>query len=664
MLITNQDVSNLLKFSKEIEKNIVLIATRGIKVDTVEAIFERRKISAKKFRDSYGIPIIEYFLAVVEGEKPLGACPFMSKLVHFLMQKGITPREVFDICMGLRKSLVAFLLRKDIANPALLMDEMAMVFDANLSGVLESFTDLYDKMQENLEHAKMKNKRWQQTSQIINAINTKIIIVEDGRIILANKTFLEMLNVDNLKELYQKHTNVFYFLEGVDVYEDEYQKNIQQWIEKVHQSNKTFKTKIYNQKLKKGFVFSGNITTMQMHQTTQYIITLNNISKYILDEKILKDMLTHDELTGFRNYATFEKLLGKIIQRAQRNDIKLFLAIADIPELREINENKGRNRGDMVICEVAEDLRYLVDSHIYLARLEGSRFGILIQYENEQTAYDWCVKLFNKMEQRAEKKTLAITEVDATESISKLMVRAYALIDQANTIEDSFVLHDFQDIIEYNKLPLQSQFTDKLSKLNSIEITVFYKELPLVSNAKILSVSDERINVKLSLKQIKAVQNDMIIYFKLTLFDTVKASIQSIDIDNQTVWIDRFRFDKHSPLRRKLYRIEADKNIKAYLAAGEREDDVEVLNMNIQYIAVKIGRKRSLDINSQVYLEMQLPLRDVFKQFSSNCTVTRIEKILGGYKLVLLCHLNNENQDMLSHYIANHQRDIIHDLQL
>jgi len=658
---------NLLLISNIIEENSLAIGSEWIKVKTVKSVFNARKISTKKFRDGYGIPIIEYFIAVVREEKELGNCPIMSKLVNYLLSKNITPKEVFDICMGFRRTLIAFLLtqKQVLKNPIPFMNEVATIFDANLSGVLDIFTDLYAKAQKKINSANIQKEKLEQTLKIINFINTKIIIVQDGRIILANKPFLEMLNVKDLKHLYLKYSRGFDFLSEINSYESEYKKNISLWIEKVCKSNKPFESEIYNEYVNKKLNYSGRITPLPGGENNQYIITFNNISEHIKNEKTIKDMLTHDELTGFRNYPTFEKFIAKKIESAKKEKSRIFLAIVDIPHLREINENNGIEKGDMVISEVAEDLRFFVDNNTYFARLEGSRFGILLQYPTEQASYNWCVELLHKMKQRDEKKTVAITEVDLTESINKLFLRSYDLIEHINYgSDDNYIMNDFENIIEYKDIPEQKQFIDKFSKIKSLDITLYHMELPIAAKVKILSVDANSVKIVLSSKQIIVSKNDMFVYFKLKYLGNIKANISNIDVDAKVITVDRFRFDKHTPLNRKIFRVKVQDKIKAYIRDANRDFDIEVLDINSECVAIFIDRKRNFDINSLVYLDILLPLSDSLKSFATNAVITRIDKVHKGYKFILLCHLDADNKQLLNRYIAKVQMDIIKDFNI
>ena len=661
----NTIAPNLLSFVDILEDKRTLIATNWVKNKVVKSVFAKRKISSKKFALSYGVPIIEYFISVVKGAKVAGDCPIMSKFVRYMISKDITPKEVFDICIGFRRSLITFMLSKQTVsqNPDVFMDEISEIFDANLSGVLDIFTNLYAESQKKIEIAKSQKDKLQQTLKIINSITTKIIIVQDGRIILANKPFLEMTGVRDLKCLYLKYNSGFDFLGEVSLYEDEYKEDISKWIEKICEKNKPFQCAIYNEKLKKTYSYSGRITIMPLENVNQYIIALSNISDHIKDEKAIEDMLNHDELTGFRNYPTFENLLSKMLDKAKENNNRLFLAIIYISNLRYINDVKGAGAGDMTISEVAEDLRFMANKNIYLSRLNGSRFGVLLEYETEQASYDLCVELFKKMKEHESKNIVAITEIDLTENINKSFLRSYDLIDQVSVSGEEKIAHDFDDIIEYIELPDQIEFTDRLAKIKSLNMTLYFMELPIVSDVKILSSTAENVQIALSAKQIKIAKVGMKVYFKLERIGDIKASIKDIDEDNRRVTVDSFVIDKNTPLNRIAYRVQAGDDIKAYISENGRDYKVKVLDMNSEYIAVSIDRKRNFDINSLVYIDMLLPISDVPEACVTNATVTRIDNVPGGYKMVLLCHFDTSTQELLSSYIAKHQMDIIKNFQ-
>jgi len=655
---------NICKVVTIIESNSLSIVDNWVSVQSVKSTLENRNISILKFKNNYALAILKYFIEIIKGNKKQGECPVMTKLVNYLLVKNISPKEVFDICMGLRKSFMLFILdiEKNSEKIVIYLDELSTIFDANLSGVLNIFTELYSNAQKKLQIAKDEKNKLHHIYKIINSIDTKLIIVQNSRIILANKSFLKLLGINNLKALYEKYKKGFCFFSDINIYEDYFKTDILQWMEELSTTIKVFKTTIYNRIENKPAYFSGYISKIET-PVIQYIITLNDITKEVENEQILKDNITHDELTGFRNYPTFEHLLTKKIKQAKKLKQRFFLAVADIVSLREINDKDGRKYGDAIIAEVAEDLRYLTENNIYFARLEGSRFGILLEYKTEQLCYDWCVQLLHKLNQRDEKKTVAVTEIDLSESINKLLFRVYDLIEESNNSEDILVKNDFINVLEYKELPNQIEFIQRLIKLTYIKTTIFYRELAISYKSKILKNTTENIIISFSNKQLQICSINMPVYFKLPNIGYIKANIFDLDRENNLITINQFRLDKNTPLNRQRYRITASNEIKAYISFKNRDFNVKILDMNSEYISIMIDRKRNFEISDLIYIDMLLPISDLFESCHTNATIITITKIKDAYKMVLLCHLDLENSEVLTKYISIQQIKIIHEFK-
>ena len=655
MSATQKTTLNLFNISNLLEENKIKLCICWIEVSTVKAVFDARNISALKFRNAYAIPILEYFIAVSRREKSLGDCPTMSKLVHFLLSKNITPREIFDICSGLKGVILSFLLAQKIVlkNPILFVEEVTTIFDTNFSGVLEIFTNIYDVAQKKLLNAKLQGVKLQQTLKIINHINTKIIIIHKAKIILANEPFFRMLGVKNLKELELIHKSELDFLNNITLYKNYFNSNKLAWIEKVYKENKPFQCEIFNEEIKKSFYYSARITYMPESSYGEYIITFNNISEHIKDEKELHYLLFHDELTGLMNYPAFEKLLSKKIEVVKKMNERLFLVIIDIPDLKVINAQEGVEKGDIIICEVRDDLKLLANENIYLGRLDEDRFGALLHYKDEKEAYNWSVLLYKKMKEHPFRKTVSLSEVDLSETINKLFLRVYDLVEQSNRSEDEILVNDFKHILKYTDLPDQSNYIQKLLLYKSINISLFYMELVVAFNAEVVSSIDESIVVKLSTKQISIAYIDMPLYFQLNNIGNIKAYIQEIDKKKKTVLIHRFRSDRHSPLNRKIFRIKVLDTVKAYIEESNRDYDVQLLDMNYESVAIEIDRKRNFDLNSIVSIDMLLPTDSALKSVLFTAKIIRVEKSRQGYKMVLSFQENAENQKFLNSISQN-----------
>ena len=655
---------NLLNIIDSIEHDKKETASLWIEIESVKRVFKSHKISTVKFKNSYGIPIIEYFIAVVREEKELGNCPIMSKLVHFLLEKNITPQNVFDICMGLRKTLVASLFKKGLVeeNALEILEELATLFDANLSGVLEIFTSYYAHKQEKIEKSVIQQKKFNQTLKIINFINTKIIIAQSGRIIMGNRSFFETVGVKNLKELYQKREQNLSFMKGTDCQDESFSsEDIEEWLAKVSDLNKPFKTDIYHHKLKNSYTYSGRVTTLPQTEPKQYIISLNSISDHLEDETDIKNRLEHDQLSGLINYAKFINLVGIKQREAQAQNLQLAMIIVDIPMLKEINKDKGMEAGNQVIIEVAQSIREFSNVDMIYARLEGSRFGILSSYSSEQEVYEKCLTLSLELERLPERKTLSLTAFDLSDSVHNTIMRGNMLVDSLY-LQDNNVVTDFENIELHEYLSNQESFTKRLKEVHKVRTTMYYNELAVVANNEIVYIEKERVVIALSHKEFNIAELDKSIYLDLPNLGTLKASIYSIDEQKMRVTLHRFILKKETPLQRKKIRVEAQENIKATILSDGLIISARLIDVNEHCLAVELKRRRNLLEGASISVDITLPIEEKLEYFTSEATIENIQKIKDYYKIVLLCHFDSVNKSILQNYIAHRQMQIIHKL--
>jgi len=84
--------------------------------------------------------------------------------------------------------------------------------------------------------------------------------------------------------------------------------------------------------------------------------------------------------------------------------------------------------------------------------------------------------------------------------------------------------------------------------------------------------------------------------------------------------------------------------------------------MDSEYIALGIERKRNFKVNSSVYLDMLLPIEENEYHIAIDAIITKIEKILDGYKMVLVCNYVTKDQVIIEKYMARRQHEIIKEI--
>ena len=100
-------------------------------------------------------------------------------------------------------------------------------------------------------------------------------------------------------------------------------------------------------------------------------------------EQELKDMATHDALTGLPNRLMFSQLLNHAIQSARRYQRQFAVFFIDLDRFKIINDTMGHEAGDQLLREIANRFRQSLRSVDVVSRLGGDEFIILVEEVNE-----------------------------------------------------------------------------------------------------------------------------------------------------------------------------------------------------------------------------------------------------------------------------------------
>ena len=87
----------------------------------------------------------------------------------------------------------------------------------------------------------------------------------------------------------------------------------------------------------------------------------------------------HDALTGLPNRVRFREALGAAIQASQAEGRWFAVALVDIDHFKTINDTLGHDRGDVLLCALAERIVGAMPPDALVARLGGDEFAILLR---------------------------------------------------------------------------------------------------------------------------------------------------------------------------------------------------------------------------------------------------------------------------------------------
>jgi diguanylate cyclase (GGDEF)-like protein len=150
-----------------------------------------------------------------------------------------------------------------------------------------------------------------------------------------------------------------------------------------------------------------------------------------LNERLRRDA-TIDDLTGLLNRRGWRMAAERQIAQAGRDGTSIALVILDLDRLKEVNDTRGHDEGDRVLCDTAARMRSAFRAGDVLARLGGDEFATLLVDNSDGQAVSAAERL------RAATPELASFSAGAAdwngrESLEELMRRADVALYAAKT---------------------------------------------------------------------------------------------------------------------------------------------------------------------------------------------------------------------------------------
>ncbi|MBI5381678.1 MAG: diguanylate cyclase [Opitutae bacterium] len=141
------------------------------------------------------------------------------------------------------------------------------------------------------------------------------------------------------------------------------------------------------------YLVKGEINPRTLERSLRYAMKLGATLE------ALRNLATHDQLTGLLNRREFDRVLGEEVERARRFDRSLGLILADVDHFKRINDTLGHLIGDEVLREVARRLQTQVRSVDRVMRYGGEEFAVLLMETDYQASSDVAQRIVANMAQ-------------------------------------------------------------------------------------------------------------------------------------------------------------------------------------------------------------------------------------------------------------------------
>lgn len=135
------------------------------------------------------------------------------------------------------------------------------------------------------------------------------------------------------------------------------------------------------------------VNILKNEKSIGHLITLHDVTERIKLIKRVEELARTDELTGLFNRRHFMEIYARELDRCNRYQKPLSLAILDIDYFKSINDAYGHPSGDRVLAALGQGLPTLLRSADTVARLGGEEFGVLMPETDEEEAWAVCRRL-------------------------------------------------------------------------------------------------------------------------------------------------------------------------------------------------------------------------------------------------------------------------------
>lgn len=672
MINKKDNVNEIVQFLKKEKTQIVKL---WVNKNSVNKILSKYNIGEDSFSSKVAVKIIDYFIEVLQHQKPVGHCPVMNDFIDYMFKRKITIKEIFIICMGLRRAIFLLIvsvgkLEKD---REWIIELFSELFDQNLSGVLEYYENLVFQSRCKQQDSKNLEDHIKRLQAILDLQESAIFEVDQDTLFLANEKFYEIVGVSNQNDFMRIYPEIWSFIESVSCFNELFNlKRYREWIEKVIvECNGKAIVELFNYSLNQKINMEMSIHS---NQAGVYAVVLHDITEYDSKMSSMIDLVYTDDMTQMPNIRKFDEVITIYLTQCKEDNQKFFLFLIDIHNFNDISEVSGRNTGDYVLKNFAKRILKYIDSNHFFARIDGNRFALLSKLETYEASRSLANKILSELHSitynngEQAKGNIAIVSCQSDDSVNSILNRADRVIQRIADFGSDAIMDD-RLIIEEDRMikSASKQFLAQCKYIydqdDFLEVVNYFMEVPIDSKAKIIKIDDETIYVRLRKVAIHAINKNSFIYIKTKNRPHFKACVKDLDKEKLWVKLENFIPLLSSPLDRKYIRVKLLPTIEGILKKDRMQILVEIDTISVNSFSLSMVNIPDIKEKDTIEIETILRWDNRVENIVISGVVSKIKK--RGLNIIIDIDLQHSKiiEEVLSPFIAHRQLEIIKQLR-
>jgi diguanylate cyclase (GGDEF)-like protein len=644
-------------------------------------IFNHYKVSRKKFHEYFGQQIIAYFADVLIEKQKIGHCPVMNKFIDYMIERNISIKEIFLICMEFRRSMISELIKAKLINSAdtEIIDTLSYIFNQNLAGVLDYYQNKYLNISE-IQNEKVDLSEYELEFQsFLEQQENPAITFSKKNLIHANSAFLELANVENIEQFNTKYKTPWEIFDSFEFADKKFKnKNYSEWLdEALHNKesiNKVFMSNEGNKESTSYRVLVSEVPCKACEESNKYMMTFYSLTQ---TEEITSENYL-DDLTNIPNKLKFDHMLESALSEYQVKQESVSIIIAKIKDLEHINQIYGTEMGDVVLQEFASQVVNSFGELGFFARIDGDTFALISKNSNKNSINLYANSIlglgksiiFDETIDLRPKFSLAIVSFVPDDTTSSIKQRMLDLIKDVDEHGSDHVKDDIE-ILEKESERTQEEklFLKECNELYTTKATLsttnFYKELPMESKAKIVEMNKKSILLSLRSIAVHSLEVGHEVYIRRdNPKKDVRCKVVHIDKIKNLIEIGDFDFLTSSPLNRKNLHVQVEKHIPVTLIHDKKHQVAYLKSISVDTAKLILPTITcSFSLNLDIILDLILEWNGVKKSLSIPVQVIKVGKESAGvFSVIFKLLADSKQEETLQSFVSHRQREIVKEL--